>query len=561
MGSRNDRRTTYESGGQVGVAGPGGCFIGKVEVDSPAVGRLWELLQADPDAESIEAEVRASGTIDFAALLQQSGGLTVLLGGAATVRIEAGGEAQEISCPTLARTTTHVLGAMPSRVTLRAAAADGRPSAVLPLAAGVVPAAALMVAWEEAAAGPETPSPFPEAAPPAVSEAAGDPAPGPVPVPVPVPEPGVAPAQMADPEPATGATTIVEPEPDAPTMVEPEPDAATLVEPEPEPEPEPQVVSWLSEDTIFPDQFTAVPPEEPVSPPAPPVSQFDHLFGHTINRSVEEAAIRAASGEDNADTEAGQAGADPEGSAPPSPRSGPQGAPIEPPPPWREPPPAAPPVTPPRMAPDTGMIDSVPWASGGSSSRAEEPDPAPAVPDADFELTIQRSAHQSLLRRLESAGQLEPVGPTVHAVQCAQNHLNPPHQITCRVCGGAIVEQAPVTVPRPSLGVLRLSTGDDIVLDRSVLMGRSPSPDRLVDGERPHVVKLPSPGQDISRNHVEVRIDGWHVLVVDLKSTNGTVVERPGQPPERLRPNDPAMIEPGTLVSIADEISFVFVPT
>lgn len=118
-----------------------------------------------------------------------------------------------------------------------------------------------------------------------------------------------------------------------------------------------------------------------------------------------------------------------------------------------------------------------------------------------------------------------------------------------------------MTVPRPVLGVLRLSSGDDIVLDRAVLLGRSPSLDRLVDGERPHVVKLPSPGQDISRNHVEVRIDGWHVLVTDLNSTNGTIVTRPGVAPERLRPNDAAMIEPGTVVSIADEVSFTFVAT
>ena len=131
----------------------------------------------------------------------------------------------------------------------------------------------------------------------------------------------------------------------------------------------------------------------------------------------------------------------------------------------------------------------------------------------------------------------------------------------CRICTAAITEQNPVTVPRPVLGVLRMSSGDDIVLDRAVLMGRSPSVDRLIDGERPNVVKLDSPGQDISRNHVEIRIDGWHVLVTDLNSTNGTVVTRPGVAPERLRPNDATMVEPGTVVTVADEITFTFVAT
>jgi pSer/pThr/pTyr-binding forkhead associated (FHA) protein len=179
--------------------------------------------------------------------------------------------------------------------------------------------------------------------------------------------------------------------------------------------------------------------------------------------------------------------------------------------------------------------------------------------EAEHDLTIQRGAHKALLRQMAEPGHLAALGPTVHAVRCPAGHLNPPHLVSCRVCSAAVSEQPPVTVPRPVLGVLRLSSGDDIVLDRSVLLGRSPSVDRLVDGERPHVVKLPSPGQDISRNHVEVHVDGWHVLVTDLNSTNGTVVTRVGQLPERLRPNDAAMIEPGTVVTIADEVSFTFV--
>ncbi len=70
--------------------------------------------------------------------------------------------------------------------------------------------------------------------------------------------------------------------------------------------------------------------------------------------------------------------------------------------------------------------------------------------------------------------------------------------------------------------------------------------------------KIPSPDKDISRNHLEIRLDGWHVLVTDLKSTNGTLVTLPGREPERLRPDAPAPIEPGTTVSLADEVTFRF---
>jgi pSer/pThr/pTyr-binding forkhead associated (FHA) protein len=72
------------------------------------------------------------------------------------------------------------------------------------------------------------------------------------------------------------------------------------------------------------------------------------------------------------------------------------------------------------------------------------------------------------------------------------------------------------------------------------------------------VVKLPSPTNDISRSHVEVSLDEWHVVVADLNSTNGTTVTAPGQAPVRLRPHEPIPIEPNTEVNLADEVVFRF---
>ena len=114
-------------------------------------------------------------------------------------------------------------------------------------------------------------------------------------------------------------------------------------------------------------------------------------------------------------------------------------------------------------------------------------------------------------------------------------------------------------MPRPPLGVLRLSTGDVVTLDRSVLLGRAPKlGDGLAVHDRPHVVKVPSPERDVSRNHVEVILEGWHVLIRDLGTTNGTTVMLPGESPVRLRANDQQVLEPGSLVSMADEVSFTF---
>lgn len=114
-------------------------------------------------------------------------------------------------------------------------------------------------------------------------------------------------------------------------------------------------------------------------------------------------------------------------------------------------------------------------------------------------------------------------------------------------------------MPRPVLGVLRLSTGDVVTLERNVLLGRAPrSVEGLAPQEAPHVVKVASPGRDVSRNHAEVLVEGWHVLVRDLGTTNGTTVALPGEAPIRLRAGDQQSIEPGSVVSMADEVSFTY---
>lgn len=174
---------------------------------------------------------------------------------------------------------------------------------------------------------------------------------------------------------------------------------------------------------------------------------------------------------------------------------------------------------------------------------AWSPPPDPDSPDS----TVSRAA------LVEPSGQ---GANLVQAVRCQHGHLSPPMAVSCRVCGFPLMGQAPVTVPRPTLGVLRLSTGDVVPLDRTVIMGRNPRVDESSEGERPHVVRLPSPGHDISRTHVEIRLDGWHVLLTDLNSVNGTIVTPPWQEPQRVRPNEAVPIEPGTVVSLADEVTF-----
>jgi hypothetical protein len=198
------------------------------------------------------------------------------------------------------------------------------------------------------------------------------------------------------------------------------------------------------------------------------------------------------------------------------------------------------------------LIDVVQWGAGSAASGpppTRETPPA-AGPDAS-ELTVGR---------VDQAARSAPpdrIGPAVPALVCLTGHVNPPSEAACRQCGTPLPNDT-VIVPRPVLGILRLSTGDVITLDRDVVLGRNPPADFAgADGEeRPHVVRLPSADGDISRTHLRVTLDGWHVLVTDLNSTNGTLVTLPGRDPEQLRRGETVPIRLGTVVTLTEGIDF-----
>lgn len=104
---------------------------------------------------------------------------------------------------------------------------------------------------------------------------------------------------------------------------------------------------------------------------------------------------------------------------------------------------------------------------------------------------------------------------------------------------------------------LSLSTGQQVELDRPVLIGRAPESSRFGFGETPRLVTVPSPQQDISRTHVEIKLEGDSVLVTDLRSTNGTVVVLPGSPPRRLHPGESVPVPDGTVIDLGDGVTAV----
>jgi len=114
--------------------------------------------------------------------------------------------------------------------------------------------------------------------------------------------------------------------------------------------------------------------------------------------------------------------------------------------------------------------------------------------------------------------------------------------------------RAPQGAPMPAR--LVLSTGLVVPLDRAVLLGRAPQVARVSNRELPRLITVPSPQQDISRTHAEVRVEGDHVLVTDLDSTNGVHVARPGEGARRLHPGEPSVVGLDELVDLGDGVTF-----
>ena len=112
--------------------------------------------------------------------------------------------------------------------------------------------------------------------------------------------------------------------------------------------------------------------------------------------------------------------------------------------------------------------------------------------------------------------------------------------------------------PTPRYGRLLVSGGTEVVLDRSAVIGRKPSAARFTADRMPHLVTVPSPQQDISRSHLEVRCEGENVLAVDLGTTNGTRLLRPGADPVRLHPQEPTMLVHGDVLDLGDAVTVTY---
>lgn len=109
----------------------------------------------------------------------------------------------------------------------------------------------------------------------------------------------------------------------------------------------------------------------------------------------------------------------------------------------------------------------------------------------------------------------------------------------------------------PERGVprLSLSDGSSVEVERPVIFGRAPRPERGTTDEEPILHTVPSPQQEISATHLEVRPAGDELVAIDLGSTNGTVLRPPGQSAQDLRPGQPVPLSPGAVLDLGDGLT------
>ncbi len=374
--------------------------------------------------------------------------------------------------------------------------------------------------------------------------------------------------ETAESPPAEPLAEVEPPSAPEPAAEQPEVDVVTV-----EPSGVASVNDALDTDSAGPELETPATDLEDGEPDV-----YAEMFGATVARTVIDAAVHEAEdepalGADPSTTSGDVVGAESESvSSPPSDLSGQTLSGVEYERQQAAGSLAAADGTPAQLAPSTNDAASQPLGDhdGHTMSLAElrrQRASAPSTPTANAEpgsgALGDHDGHTMSLAELRRMKQQAPTASpnesTVNAVQsarCFQSHDNPPQLVKCRICD-APLDGATVTIPRPTLGTLRFSTGQEAVLDRAVVVGRKPDISGQRYAELPRELTIAA-GDGLSRSHAAFIVEGWQVRVEDLGSTNHTTVTLPGREPQRLRGGEPMILTNGALIDLGGEVTCTY---
>lgn len=184
-----------------------------------------------------------------------------------------------------------------------------------------------------------------------------------------------------------------------------------------------------------------------------------------------------------------------------------------------------------------------------NATRVESDD----VFDAMFGATIHgRRPEDAAIREKGEIASIAPVTPPPPPPSPPEA---PPGDHDGRTITAASMREQRRLMPAASVGgkrvaTLHLTSGQEVVVDRPVLLGRSPRSAQASSSALPSIVVVDDPY--VSSTHLEVAfVDG--ALVATDRSSNGTVLKRPGQGSERLVKDVPTVVTDGCLLSLSDD--------
>ncbi len=221
-----------------------------------------------------------------------------------------------------------------------------------------------------------------------------------------------------------------------------------------------------------------------------------------------------------------------------------------------------------------GRVDAPPYAP--EPEPEPEPDPEPALelplpaepdvddePDEDVEDTAATPVVDGPPEPVPVPGPAAPPIPEVPAPPTTDHDgmtragSHDPDQFAPQQPGIPGQPPAP-SITRP-VARLVFSSGQTVEVDRATLVGRAPEARRFPSTEQPRLVTVPSPHHEISSTHLEVRpgsgADHGSAVVIDLGSTNGTVLVQPGLPPEDLQAGIAVQLIPGAIIDLGDGVT------
>jgi hypothetical protein len=142
--------------------------------------------------------------------------------------------------------------------------------------------------------------------------------------------------------------------------------------------------------------------------------------------------------------------------------------------------------------------------------------------------------------------------PTVLARLCpACRTPNSTRRVDCRSCHNTLSGDA-MQIPRPSLGQIRLPSGDVIPIDKPVIIGRKPEATRFSNSDIPLLIGVNDP--HISSTHLKIDLEDWSVLVTSM-GRNGTILRRIGQPDRRFTKGEQVIAQAGDVYCLSSELS------